>query len=124
MPWFTLALLPHPFLKWSWPNFTLAYEFPPKDFHLPLQEVQCGKKDTLVNVLPGEMLWGPDNTMQAMFTGTGPALGSGSHRRHCGSGTDTARHQDRDSVDDETILRVVVVVVVSTSGGVVGHGGD
>lgn len=78
--WFTLALLPHPFLKWSWPNFTLAYEFPPKDLHLPLQEVQCGKKDTLVSVPPGEMLWGPDNTMQAMFAGTRPALGSGSHR--------------------------------------------
>lgn len=61
--------------------------------------------------------------MQAMFAGTGPALGSGSHRRHCDSGTDTARQQDGDSVDDETILGAVVVLV-STSGGVVGHDGD
>lgn len=45
-PWTTLALLPLPFLKWSWPNFTLAYEFPPKDLNLPLQEVQWSKKDS------------------------------------------------------------------------------
>lgn len=93
-PWSTPALLPLPSLKWFWPNFTLAYEFPPKDLNLLLWEVQWGKKDASVSVPPGEMLWGHDSTEQEMSTGTVSAVGSGSHGGQCGSGTDTARHQD------------------------------
>lgn len=55
-PWSTLALLPLPFLKWSWPNFTHSYGFPPKDLNLPLQEVQRGKKDA--SVFLQERCWG------------------------------------------------------------------
>lgn len=33
-----------PLLKWSWPNFTLAHEFLPKDLNFPLPEVQWARK--------------------------------------------------------------------------------
>lgn len=77
-----------------------------------------GKKDASVGVPPGEVLWGHDSTVQEMSTGTVSAVGSGSHGGQCGSGPDTARHQDGDSVDDGTVSRRVM----GSGGGVVGRG--